>query len=83
MTETMTGRAADALGVAGVGRVEVGAAADLVLFDPASVIDQATYVDPRLPPIGIDRVWVAGRPVVTSGQLAADIPAADETIDPA
>jgi len=77
----MTGRAADALGVAGVGRVEPGAAADLVLFDPASVIDRATYVDPRLPPTGIDRVWVAGRPVVVGGQLAADIPAADAAVD--
>ncbi len=73
----MTGRAARALGTPSVGTVRVGGAADLVLFDPATVIDRATYVDPRLHPEGIDRVWVAGRAVVTAGSLATDIAPAE------
>ncbi len=73
----MTGRAADALGVGSIGRVGVGAAADLVLFDPATVIDRATYVDPRVAPDGIERVWVAGRPVVVGGALTSDVAPAE------
>lgn len=73
----MTGRAAAALGIEGIGRVAVGARADLVLFDPASVLDRATYTDPRLPPVGIDRVWVGGRPAVVGGRLVDDVAAAE------
>jgi N-acyl-D-amino-acid deacylase len=73
----MTGRAADALGTPSIGGVRVGGAADLVLFDPVTVVDRATYVDPRLPPEGIDRVWVAGRAVVMGGVLATTVAAAE------
>jgi N-acyl-D-amino-acid deacylase len=73
----MTGRAADALGLAAVGRVTTGGLADLVLFDPTTVIDRATYTDPRVAPDGIDRVWVAGRPVVVGGRLAAEVAPAE------
>lgn len=73
----MTGRASDALGTPSIGRVRVGGAADLVLFDPVTVVDRATYVDPRLHPEGIDRVWVAGRAVVTGGELDTTVAAAE------
>ncbi|GAC1316853.1 MAG: D-aminoacylase [Acidimicrobiales bacterium] len=73
----MTGRAAAALGVGGLGRIELGGRADLVLFDPASVIDRATYTEPRLPPVGIERVWVGGRGAVVGGQWTADVAAAE------
>ena len=74
----MTGRAADALGLGGgAGRVEVGGPADLVLFDPARIVDRATYEEPRLRPVGIERVWVGGRPVALQGELAEEIPAAE------
>jgi N-acyl-D-amino-acid deacylase len=74
----MTGRAGAALGLPDLGRVFVGGPADLVLFDPATVIDRSTYEDPRLPPIGIERVWVAGRPVVEGGALVGSIGAAED-----
>ncbi len=72
----MTSRAADAIGRPDLGRLEVGARADLALFDPATVIDRATYEEPRLPPVGVPRVWVGGRPVVVDGRLAGQVPPA-------
>jgi N-acyl-D-aspartate/D-glutamate deacylase len=51
------------------GRVRAGADADLVLFDPARVIDRATYREPALPPSGIPHVLVAGVPVVRDGRI--------------
>ncbi len=73
----MTGRAAAALGLPSLGTITVGAPADLVLFDPASVADRATYEDPRVPPVGVERVWVGGHAVVVAGALAGDVPAAE------
>jgi dihydroorotase len=51
------------------GRVRVGADADLVLFDPAKVIDRASYTEPHLPSAGIPHVLVAGEFVVRDGAL--------------
>ncbi|MBS0361244.1 MAG: amidohydrolase family protein, partial [Proteobacteria bacterium] len=45
------------------GRVQVGADADLTLFDPATVTDRATYAHPTLTSSGIPYVLVAGTPV--------------------
>ena len=49
-------------------------AADLVVFDPAKVIDRATYADPSRYPEGIDVVVVNGRVVVDEGRLTAERP---------
>ena len=57
----MTGQTARALGLADRGRLAVGCAADLVLFDPATVADAATYADSTRPSLGIEMVWVGGR----------------------
>jgi N-acyl-D-aspartate/D-glutamate deacylase len=51
------------------GRVSVGADADLTIFDPATVIDQATYEDASIPSAGIPYVVVGGQVVVDRGQL--------------
>jgi dihydroorotase len=50
------------------GRVEVGADADLAVFDPAAVIDRATFTEPTLPPAGIPHVLVNGTFVVRDGE---------------
>lgn len=57
----MTGQTARALGLTDRGRLAVGCVADLVLFDPATVADAATYADSTRPSRGIERVWVAGQ----------------------
>jgi N-acyl-D-amino-acid deacylase len=57
----MTGLTASVFRLKDRGQIRPGAFADLVLFDPARIIDQATYDDPRQPSIGIERVYVNGR----------------------
>ena len=51
------------------GRVRVGADADLTIFDPATVIDRATYEDATIPSAGIPFVIVGGQVVVDRGTL--------------
>jgi N-acyl-D-aspartate/D-glutamate deacylase len=50
------------------GRVKEGFAADLVVFDPGTVGDTATYQQPHAYPTGIPHVIVNGVPVVRDGQ---------------
>lgn len=61
----MTSLAAATFGLDNRGRIEPGCWADLVLFDPATVKDGATYDEPKTPPVGI-------RLVLVNGQVACD-----------
>jgi N-acyl-D-amino-acid deacylase len=70
----MTGLAADHMGIKDRGRLVPGAYADLVLFDPATVIDRATTTDPHALAAGIERVWVNGRPVFVNGAATGQRP---------
>ena len=56
------------------GRIEVGADADLTIFDPATVIDRSTYEDATIPSAGIPYVIVGGQTVVDSGKVTAARP---------
>jgi N-acyl-D-amino-acid deacylase len=56
----MTSLTAARLKVTDRGVLRKGAWADLVLFDPATVIDRSTFDDPFTLPVGIRRVWVNG-----------------------
>ena len=64
----MTSLPAERFGLAGRGRIEPGAFADLVLFDPERVLDRATYEAPHRFAEGIDLVVVNGR-IAWDGRL--------------
>jgi len=51
------------------GRIKIGADADITVFDPAHVIDTATYEEPLQYSEGIVFVLVNGVPVVKDGKL--------------
>jgi len=51
------------------GRIKVGLDADIAIFNPAKVKDEATFDKPNLPSTGIPYVLVAGVPVVENGEL--------------
>jgi N-acyl-D-amino-acid deacylase len=56
------------------GLVRAGMAADLVVFDPATVIDRADYDTPRELAAGVDDVVVNGVPVLAAGALTGALP---------
>ncbi len=55
------------------GRVRVGADADLTVFDPATVMDRATYTDGTIPSAGIAFVLVNGEVVVDDGTFVEGV----------
>jgi N-acyl-D-aspartate/D-glutamate deacylase len=50
------------------GVVREGAVADLVVFDPATIADAATYLEPARHPVGIDHVIVNGGLAIEDGR---------------
>lgn len=65
----MTGMCAERFGFVDRGAIRPGAFADLVLFDPDTIIDTGTYTDPTSVPEGILGVWVNGERVVADGRV--------------
>jgi N-acyl-D-amino-acid deacylase len=63
----MTSLSAEKIGLVDRGVLRVGAFADVTLFDPARVIDKATYLDPFQYPEGIEVVIVNGQVVIDHG----------------
>ncbi|MEU0468052.1 D-aminoacylase [Amycolatopsis sp. NPDC006131] len=64
----LTGRAARRLRLTDRGLVKPGYAADLVLFDPDTVADTATFDDPRQQAAGIPYVFVNGVAAIDDGR---------------
>ena len=67
----MTGQPAAKLGLADRGLLRPGHFADLALFDPRTVRDEATFEDPHHYPSGIPYVIVNGRLAVDAGDFVA------------
>lgn len=65
----MSGQPAAWLGLRDRGRIAANAVADLVLFDPETIADQATFAAPYAFSSGIKAVFVAGEPVLMDGAL--------------
>jgi N-acyl-D-amino-acid deacylase len=63
----LTSLPAEHFGFTDRGRIAVGQAADLVIFDPAIVTDRATYEQPHQYPDGVTAVFVNGVAVVQGG----------------
>ncbi|MEJ7758299.1 MAG: D-aminoacylase [Gemmatimonadaceae bacterium] len=64
----MTGMPAKGLGLRDRGVLREGAFADVVIFDAASVRDQATFTEPHQYPVGIETVIVNGKSAVERGK---------------
>ena len=70
----MTGQTAAVLGLAERGLVRPGYHADLVLFDPAAILDRASYEDPEVAAAGIDCVLVNGEVTYQAGAMTGRLP---------
>ena len=70
----MTGLSAAHMGFTDRGLIRQGAVADLVLFDPDTVIDRATPLAPDTLSDGITSVWVSGELVFTGGAATENRP---------
>lgn len=64
----MTSLPADRFNLADRGRIAEGNVADLVVVDPATVIDNATYESPLEAPSGIPTVVIGGQVAVRDGR---------------
>lgn len=53
------------------GRIQPGADADIVIFNPDTIRDQASYEAPARPSVGIDHVIVGGVSIIRDGRRQA------------
>jgi N-acyl-D-aspartate/D-glutamate deacylase len=65
----MTSGAASIVGLADRGRVEPGLVADLVIFDPSTVADRATWSEPAREAAGVEHVLLGGEFAVRGGRV--------------
>jgi len=56
------------------GRIEVGYAADVVVFDPERIEDTATFTEPLSYSVGIDHLLVNGDLVIADGEMTGALP---------
>ncbi len=69
-----TSRPAARVGISDRGLLKVGMKADVTIFDPATIRDVSTFVDPTHYSVGIPHVLVNGRAVVANGAITAERP---------
>jgi len=55
------------------GRLQEGADADIVVFDPATIRDRSTFEKPMEPSVGVRELVVAGTLLIDAGKLVPDV----------
>ena len=70
----MSAMPAERFGLTGRGLIREGAWADLVVFDAATAVDQATFAEPHQYPLGIPYVIVNGQVVIDGGTHTGALP---------
>ncbi len=70
----LTSLPAEILGIQGRGALRPGYHADIAVFDPELIQDQATYADPHRYAIGMRHVLVNGTPVLLDGTHTGALP---------
>ena len=68
----MTVRPADRLSLSDKGRIELGADADLTIFDETTIIDGATYENIDVQPEGISYVIIGGEIAMQHKEIVSD-----------
>ena len=68
----MTAQPAARLHLENKGRLNVGADADIAIFDYEKICDGATFAQPALAPEGIDYVFVGGQLALDHGKILQD-----------
>lgn len=71
---SMTSLSATVVGMKDRGMIREGAAADIVIFDPAKVVERSTYTDPHHLAEGMAYVMVNGQLVIQDGAFTAALP---------
>jgi len=78
----MTSLPAQRLGWKERGTLAPGRIADVVVFDPKTIAERATFIEPHQYSIGVEQVLIGGRFVLRDGKLTGEMPgkplAADE-----
>jgi len=70
----MSGKVAARFGIHDRGSIEVGKAADIVIFNPLTIKDQASFIKPAQPPLGVAYVFVNGELVVEKDSQTSALP---------
>src|SRR5579863_6528707 len=55
------------------GRMQEGADADIVVFDPQTIADRSTFEKPMEPSVGVHCLVVGGTVLIDQGQLVPDV----------
>lgn len=72
----MTNKPAKTIGIQGRGEIKAGYYADICIFNPDTVIDKGTFIEPEQYPDGIEYVIINGEMAVNRGKYTANCPGA-------